>query len=80
MENSKEKAIEFVKNGGKSVYRYVYAFKGAGSRPITQEDALSKLSKPAWDFGIGFYSLGWLKDNNGEVVLEFNELSENDMW
>ena len=79
MENTKQTAINFVNNGGKCVYRYGWAWKGAGAQEKTKEWALERLSKSGWSFGKGFYELSWIK-LNGETVLEFNELGENDMW
>lgn len=79
MENTKEEAKKFVENGGKCIYRYGWAWKGAGASPLSKEDALDKLSKSGWKFGKGFYELSWITMNN-ETVLEFNELSDNDMW
>ena len=77
MTESKQKAIDFINNGGKAVY--CFGLWNNGGTPITKEDALDKLSKPGWDFGMGFYELHWIKMNN-EDVLQFKELHENDMW
>ena len=66
----------WVENGGKCVYRYGWGWKGAGTRTLSQEDALAKF--PSYGFGMGFYTLSWI-EIDGEKVLEFNELSENDM-
>jgi hypothetical protein len=44
---------------------------------MTKEKALELL--PKYSFGMGFYELSFI-NLNGEEVLEFNELSENDMW
>lgn len=79
MEKTKQAAIDFINNGGKSIYRYGWGWKGAGSNYQTKEWALKELDKPEWDFGKGFYGLSWVT-RDGETVLEFNELSENDMW
>lgn len=79
MKETKEEALKFIENGGKAVYRYGFAFKGARARTISKEDALEKLSKRGWSFGKGFYNLNWLTID-GETCLEFNELGENDMW
>lgn len=35
--------------------------------------------QPQWSFGKGFYELSFIK-YDGRIVLEFNELSLNDMW
>lgn len=73
----KEEAKTFIENGGKCQFRFGYAWKGAGARPLTKEQALEKL--PKFNFGMGFYELDWM-EVNGERVLEFNELGENDLW
>lgn len=59
------------------IYRYGWAYKGAGAREITTEKALELL--PKYSFGVGFYELLFRK-HNGQEVLEFNELSENDLY
>ncbi len=79
MEQTKQTAIEFINNGGKSIYRYGWGWKGAKPNYKTKEWALDELSKPRWDFGKGFYELSW-RTIDGETILEFNELSVNDMW
>lgn len=76
-EETKQSALEWIKAGKPCVYRYGLGWKGASARPISQEEALKKL--PSYSFGVGFYSLSWIKFNN-EDALEFNELSENDMY
>ena len=76
MENVQMTAKEWIEAGLPCVYRYGWGWKGAKARPITKEEALEKL--PSYSFGIGFYCLHWGR-SNGEQVLEFNELSENDM-
>lgn len=80
MENTKQAAINFVNNGGKCIYRYGWQWKGAGANYKTKEWALEQLQKKYWSFNKGFYNLNWKDWNDGETVLEFNELSENDMW
>ena len=35
--------------------------------------------QPQWSFGKGFYELSFIQ-YDGRTVLEFNELSLNDMW
>ena len=77
MEKTKENAKAWIEAGKPCVYRYGWGWKGAGYRPITKEDALARL--PKYDFGKGFYELDFIKVD-GQEVLEFNELSENDMW
>ena len=79
MENIKQAAIDFVNNGGKYIYRYGWQWKGAGSNYKTKEWALEQLNKSCWSFGKNFWKLSWT-ERDGETVLEFNELSENDMW
>ena len=70
-------AKEWIEAGKPCIYRSGWGWKGAGGRMITKEKALELL--PKYSFGKGFYELSWSKFN-GETVLEFNELSENDMW
>ena len=58
------------------MYRYGFGWKGASTRPLTQEKALELL--PKYSFGMGFYEISFTK-YHGEDVLLFNEFSENDM-
>lgn len=74
---TKEAAREWIEAGKPCVYRYGWGWKGAGARPVTKEKALEML--PRYDFGKGFYSLSYI-EIDGVETLEFNELSENDMW
>lgn len=74
----RKEAEDWVNDGKLCVYRYGWGWKGAGARIITQERAKELL--PKYSFGKGFYELGWTKTKDGEKALEFNELSENDMW
>ncbi len=76
-EELKQKAEEWVNNGKPCIYRHGLAWKGAGAKVITNERARKLL--PAYSFGMGFYSLSFMQYNNQEV-LEFNELSENDLY
>ena len=77
MEKTKEKAREWIEAGKPCVYRYGWGWKGASARLMTNEEDLKKL--PQYSFGKGFYLLDFIKVD-GVDVLEFNELSENDMW
>lgn len=79
MENKKTKefAKQWIESGKPCVYRFGWRWKGAGSLSITKERALELL--PKYSFGKGFYELSFIKEN-GQDVLEFNELGENDMW
>ena len=80
MENikeTKEFAQQWIEEGKPCVYRYGWGWKGAGARKITKEKALELL--PQYSFGKGFYELSFIK-LDGQTTLEFNELSENDMW
>ena len=79
MSNSelKKQAEEWVKSGKPCIYRYGWAYKGAGAREITTEKAQALL--PQYSFGTGFYELSFTK-HNGQEVLQFNELSENDLY
>ena len=79
MENNKEEARKWINDGGLCIYRYGLAFRGARARKITKEEALKKINKKEWSFGMGFYELGWT-EFNGEKCLEFNELGENDLY
>ena len=80
MENikeTKEFAQQWIEEDKPCVYRSGWAWKGAGARKITKEKALELL--PQYSFGKGFYELSFIK-LDGQTTLEFNELSENDMW
>ena len=77
MKQTKADAKAWIEAGKPCVYRYGWGWKGASARPITKEKALELL--PKYMFGQNFYELSWIKQN-GNDVLEFNELSENDMW
>lgn len=67
----------WIANGKPCKYRYGWGWKGASARPISKDDAKTLL--PKYSFGEGFFQLKWAEEN-GEKYLEFNELSENDMW
>ena len=75
-EENKQKALEWINEGKPCIYRSGWAYRGAGAKSITKEEALKLL--PSYSFGIGFYSLSFHKEQ-GVEVLEFNELSANDM-
>lgn len=77
IKETKEFAKQWIEEGKPCVYRSGWGWKGAGARTISKEKALDLL--PKYDFGKGFYELGFIKID-GKDVLEFNELSENDMW
>lgn len=80
MENTKQAALDWVNSSKLCTYRYGLAYKGAGARKISKEEALEKLNNErGWNFGIGFYELRWSK-YEGEPCLEFNELHENDLY
>lgn len=72
-----QEATKWVEDGNPCTFRYGWAWKGASSRPITQEEAKEKLKKH--HFGTGFYTMSW-EEEDGKTVLNFNELSENDMY
>ena len=94
MKQTKEAAREWIEAGKPCRYRYGFGYRGASSRPITKEEALELL--PKYSFGIGFYELSFCRDTvvdheasgpnctvtrtEGDIVLMFNEYSENDMW
>lgn len=75
---SKAYAKQWIEEGKPCVYRYGWGWKGAGARPISKEKALKLL--PGYGFGNGFYELSFTHDKDGQEVLEFNELSVNDMF
>lgn len=77
MKKTKEFAKQWIEEGKPCIYRYGWGWKGAGSKTISKEEALRLL--PGYSFGMGFYELDFIKIN-GVDTLEFNELSENDMW
>lgn len=77
MEKTKEFAKQWIEEGKPCVYRHGWGWKGAGARTITKEEAQKLL--PKYNFGMGFYELSFIKVD-GQDTLEFNELSENDMW
>ena len=77
MEKTKEFAQKWVEEGKPCIYRHGWGWKGAGARTISKEEALKLL--PKYKFGMGFYELDFIKID-GVDTLEFNELSENDMW
>ena len=74
---NKKEAQSWIENGGDCIYRYGWEWKGAGAKYLTKEDALKMF--PTYSFGKGFYELSWTT-MDGKKVLEFNKLSENDMW
>lgn len=74
---TRDEARRWIEAGKKCVYRYGWRFRGAGCSEITKERALELF--PKYSFGKSFWSLSWITEK-GEKVLEFNELSENDMW
>lgn len=74
---TKEKALEWIKEGKPCMYRYGYGWKGAATRRITKEKALELL--PKYSFGMGFYELDFIKYQCEEVLL-FNEFSANDLY
>nr|DAV15682.1 MAG TPA: hypothetical protein [Caudoviricetes sp.] len=80
---TEEFARQWIESGKPCVYRYGWRWKGALCKPITKEKALELL--PKYKFGMGFKELGFLKEDlkdgmGSQYVLEFNELSENDMY
>lgn len=74
---TKEFAQQWIEDGNPCIYRYGWGWKGAGGKTLTKERALELL--PRYSFGKGFYELSFIREG-GQDVLEFNELSENDMW
>ena len=94
MEETKEAARQWIESGKPCRYRYGFGFRGASSKALTKDEALKML--PRYSFGMGFYTLSFCRDTRviheqsgpnctvtehyGDIVLMFNELSENDMW
>lgn len=74
---TKEAAKKWILDGRPCVYRYGYAYRGAGAIRLEKKKALELL--PKYSFGMGFYELSYITIDNVEY-LEFNELGENDMW
>lgn len=75
MQETKEAARQFIENGGKCMYGF-----GLWNGPrnyISKEEALQKLDN--YNFGMGFYELHWM-ERQGETILVFKELHENDLW
>lgn len=77
MNKTKEAAMAWIEEGKPCVYRHGWEWKGAKARSISKEQALKLFHQ--YSFGMGFYELNWIKDNNGNTILEFNELSAHDM-
>ena len=75
--STKEEARKWIEDGKPCVFRYGWGWKGADAQPLSKEQALEKL--PYYSFGKGFYELSFI-EIDGVRTLEFNELSENDMW
>ena len=63
--------------GKPCTYRHGFAYRGAEAKKISKEKATELL--PKYEFGMGFYTLDY-RTVDGEQVLEFNELSECDMY
>jgi hypothetical protein len=79
-EETKEAALQWINEGKPCRYRCGYAYRGAWLRPLTNEKALEMLPKYNFTDGPAFYELLWSTDDNGEVILIFNEYTENDLW
>lgn len=91
---TKEFAKQWIEEGRPCMYRYGFGYRGATGRPISKEEALKML--PGYSFGMGFYELSFCRNSvvdyeqsgpnctvthcEGDVVLMFNEYSDNDMW
>ena len=76
-ENTVKESVRVMNDGGKAVY--VYGVWNSGGDPKTKEWALEKLNNGSWGFGMGCYTLNDIT-LNGEQVLQFKELHENDLW
>lgn len=78
-EKTKEAARAWVEEGKPCTYQYGFTFKGAQQRPISNDEAMQKLTdNRMWGFGMGFYELRWTR-HEGQDVLCFNEYSLGDM-
>lgn len=73
---TKQAAEKWVESGNPCTFRYGWGWKGASARYLTKDEAIEKLKKHS--FCVGFYTLWWEMED-GQIVLNFNELSENDM-
>lgn len=72
-----ELAREWVASGNPCIFRRGLNFRGAKARRISQEVAEEKIKYH--QFGVGFYTMCW-NMHEGQDVLEFNELNENDLY
>lgn len=77
VKKTKEFCKKWIEDGNPCIYRHGWAYRGAGYRYIAKEKALELL--PKYSFGMSYYELSFIKED-GKTVLEFNELSESDLW
>lgn len=70
-------ARKWVADGKPCTFRYGLNYRGAKARRISQEVAEEKIKHH--HFGMGFYTMDW-DIHEGQEVLEFNELGENDLY
>lgn len=75
-QENKVAAKNWIEAGKPCIYRSGLAYRGARAKSITREKALELL--PMYSFSLGFEILNWAKED-GELVLEFNKLSELDL-
>lgn len=84
----REYAIVWANSGQPCIFRHGLAYRGSQARYMSREEAVDKISQTSWQFGKGFYELSFCYPSfedraNGmkdEMVLEFNELGENDLF
>ena len=74
---NRREALDWVNGGRPCIYRRGWRWKGADAKEITKEEALELF--PKYTFGKGFRELSFTI-HKGRSVLEFNELSESDMY
>lgn len=76
---NRKAAEQWIADGKPCTSRYGLAYRGATATFIPTEKAKKLIASQSWQFGMGFYSLNW-RTHEGVDVLEFNELSESDMY
>lgn len=74
---TQDAAKQWVEDGKPCTFTFGLAYRGAGQERIATDRAHELLKHH--HFGIGFYTLFW-REYNGEVVLNFTEYGENDLY
>lgn len=74
---TKEAARQWVEDGKPCTFQMGLSFRGATQSRISQEKARELLK--SHHFGMDFYTMFWSR-HDGEDVLCFNELYENDLY